>query len=130
MDGLTELASPGIRGGRDGAARGAHRRPEGGGRRRHAQPARRSRGEWAAEKEAHDALGRSERARGFLSLTRAQAAGLAEDALVALRAGWTKPVAKPATVLTGPSATTFAATSDEFLVIPESLPRTGSVRTW
>ena len=35
---------------------------------------------------------------GFLSLTRAQAAGLAEDALVALRAGWTKPVAKHATV--------------------------------
>jgi hypothetical protein len=51
-------------------------------------------GEWAAEKEAHDALGRSERARGFLSLTRVQAPGLAEDALVALRAGWTKPVAK------------------------------------
>jgi hypothetical protein len=35
---------------------------------------------------------------GLLSLTRAQAAGLAEDALVALRAGWTKPVAKHATV--------------------------------
>jgi hypothetical protein len=49
-----------------------------------------------------------------LSLTRAQAAGLAEGALVALRAGWTKPVAKHATVADRSSAPTSAATSDEF----------------
>ena len=56
-------------------------------------------GDWAAEKEAHDALGLSERAQGFLSLTRAQApAGLGEDALVALSRRLDETVAKHATV--------------------------------
>jgi hypothetical protein len=56
-------------------------------------------GDWAAEKEAHEALGLSERAQGFLSLTRAQApAGLCEDALVALARRLDEAVAKHATV--------------------------------
>ncbi len=56
-------------------------------------------GDWAAEKEAHEALGLSERAQGFLSLTRAQApAGLGEDALVALARRLDEAVTKHATV--------------------------------
>ncbi|MCP9486932.1 MAG: DUF3387 domain-containing protein [Gaiellaceae bacterium MAG52_C11] len=56
-------------------------------------------GDWAAEKEAHEALGLSERAQGFLSLTRAQApAGLGDDALVDLARRLDEAVAKHATV--------------------------------
>jgi Domain of unknown function (DUF3387) len=56
-------------------------------------------GDWAAEKEAHEALGLSERAQGFLSLTRAQApAALGEDALVSLARRLDEAVATHATV--------------------------------
>jgi hypothetical protein len=62
MDGLTELASPGIRGGHDGAAGGAQEEADAG----MLSLLDDLVGEWAAEKEAHDALGRSERAPGIL----------------------------------------------------------------
>jgi hypothetical protein len=55
-------------------------------------------GEWAAEKEAHEALGLSERAQGFLSLARAQAAAFDDDALVALARRLDEAVAKHAIV--------------------------------
>jgi len=56
-------------------------------------------GDWATEKEAHEALGLSERAQGFLSLTRAQApADFAEEALIALARQLDEAVAKHATV--------------------------------
>ena len=55
--------------------------------------------DWAAEKEAHDTLGLSERAQAFLSLTRAQApADSADEVLIALARRLDAGVAKHATV--------------------------------
>ena len=56
-------------------------------------------GEWAAEKEAHEALGLSDRAQGFLSLTRAEAPTESSDeAAVALARRLDAAVAEHATV--------------------------------
>jgi hypothetical protein len=56
-------------------------------------------GEWAAEKEAHEALGLSDRAQGFLSLARAQAPDeLSDDVAMALARRLDEAVAKHATV--------------------------------
>jgi type I restriction enzyme, R subunit len=55
--------------------------------------------DYATEKEAHAVLGLSERAQGFLSLTRAEAVGLSDDEAVALARRLDEAVAAHATVV-------------------------------